>query len=175
MRPDRSSASATPNESLSPARRSADDALRKARGRFVRYYFVWALLLPVGIAQAWFAQARRHIAYTLPDVENQISLVRSHIDQLHIESESLKALANVDAMASRLGFVRPELPPIVLAPLDPSRVPGPSASSAAGPTASTTASAAPTTQAGLLPLKVPFVGNQSHSVERAAPQTEQQP
>jgi len=103
-------------EGTAPTRRAADRRVRRARRRFLPVYLVWAVLLPVGLVQGWFAFARRSIAYELPKIENQTRLVQSEIEKYHIEAESLKALSRVALLAQELGFDKPTVPPIVLPP-----------------------------------------------------------
>lgn len=98
------------------AQQTADRDVRRARRRFLPFYVVWGLLLPVGLVQVWFAFARRSIAYELPAIESQTRLVRSEIEKYHIEAESLKALHRVAMVAEQLGFARPTTPPVVLPP-----------------------------------------------------------
>lgn len=107
----------TASESRTPPfREVANREVRRARRRFLPFYVIWGLLLPVGLVQVWFAFARRSIAYELPVIESQTRLVRSEIEKYHIEAESLKALNRVAMVAEQLGFTRPTTPPVVLPP-----------------------------------------------------------
>jgi hypothetical protein len=149
-------------EATAPSRRAADKDVRRARGRFLPVYFVWAALLPVGLVQAWFAFARRAIAYELPNIENQTRLVRSDIEKYHIEAESLKAMSHVAMVAQQLGFDRPATQPIVLPPTVGDVAvggvaPKPGAVTAGNPVKPTESETKAVTQeAGVLPTRIPM-------------------
>lgn len=161
-------------EATAPSRQAADKDVRRARGRFLPVYFVWAALLPVGLVQAWFAFARRNIAYELPNIENQTRLVRSDIEKYHIEAESLKAMSRVAVVARQLGFDRPATQPVVLPPTVADTAvggvaPKPGAVTAGSSQPATeTEPAAVTQEAGVIPTRIPL----AHRAVEDAPVSE---
>ena len=103
--------------SLPRSRQSAGVAEALQRDRpttFWAPFLVLALVLPMGLAQAWFAHEPHEIAYDLGQIEEEARRVRDDLEAALVECESLKAPHSVAAVAVELGFERPAVPPVVI-------------------------------------------------------------
>lgn len=90
----------------------------QAKRRVIPYYIAAALLLPVGLAQSWFAFGRRSVAYELPQLEKQITAIKSDMDQAHMDSEALQSPKRIGMLAHTMGFAVPVTPPVIVPPSD---------------------------------------------------------
>ncbi len=103
--------------SVPRSRRAADRAdavARSTRGRSWAPFVILALVLPMGLAQAWFAHAPHAVAYDLDRLDEQLRQVRDDLESTHLACESMRSPQSVAAIAKEMGFERPALPPVVI-------------------------------------------------------------